>query len=115
MSTCHFESLPHAVGPRDGRSIARDDRVLRTDGCARQRKASACAACRSEERLTLAQMSLTHPDLVDAKLTNMFFFDQDDEKYGNLSERVPFTEFFNVSSVYLGDKSFLSLLVQFLL
>ena len=46
-------------------------------------------------------MSLTHPDLVDAKLTNMFFFDQDDEKYGNLSERVPFTEFFNVSSVHV--------------
>ncbi|CAG5131230.1 unnamed protein product [Candidula unifasciata] len=47
-----------------------------------------------KERLQLVEMSLKHPDLIDARLTNMFFFPKNSSKYGELAEHVSFFDFF---------------------
>ncbi|BFZ19588.1 hypothetical protein BsWGS_22627 [Bradybaena similaris] len=47
-----------------------------------------------KERLQLVEMSLKHPDLIDARLTNMFFFPKNDIKYGEIAEHVSFFDFF---------------------
>ncbi|XP_013409314.1 KDEL motif-containing protein 1 [Lingula anatina] len=47
-----------------------------------------------QERLDLAEMSLKHPDLIDAKLTNMFFFKKDESKHGPLVKHISFFDFF---------------------
>ncbi|XP_014770860.1 protein O-glucosyltransferase 2 [Octopus bimaculoides] len=47
-----------------------------------------------EERLNLVMLSKKHPDLVDAMLTNMFFFPKDEKKYGRIVEPVSFFDFF---------------------
>ncbi|KAH9507750.1 Protein O-glucosyltransferase 2 [Bulinus truncatus] len=46
------------------------------------------------ERLNLVEMSLQNPDLIDARLTNMFFFPKDPQKYGELVKQVSFFDFF---------------------
>ncbi|XP_012943498.1 protein O-glucosyltransferase 2 [Aplysia californica] len=46
------------------------------------------------ERLKLVQMSKSYPAELDAKLTNMFFFPKDEEKYGAISKHVSFFDFF---------------------
>ena len=49
-----------------------------------------------QERLDLAAMSLKNPDLIDAKITNYFFFKKDEEKYGKSAKHISFFEFFKV-------------------
>ncbi|KAL4234778.1 Protein O-glucosyltransferase 2 [Mactra antiquata] len=46
------------------------------------------------ERLDLVVMSREHPDVIDAKLTRMFFFEHSEEKYGELVKNIPFYDFF---------------------
>ncbi|XP_055892569.1 protein O-glucosyltransferase 2-like [Biomphalaria glabrata] len=46
------------------------------------------------ERLDLVEMSLKNPDLIDARLTNMFFFPKNPEKFGELVKQVSFFDFF---------------------
>lgn len=48
------------------------------------------------ERLDLMMMSREHPDIIDAVLTNMFFFPKDEEKYGKVIRRISFFDFFKV-------------------
>ena len=50
-----------------------------------------------QERLDLVVMSRKHPAIVDAKMTRMFFFKHDQEKYGDLVDSIPFFDFFKVS------------------
>lgn len=47
-----------------------------------------------QERLDLVVMSRKHPDLLHAKMTRMFFFKHDQEKYGDLVNNIPFFDFF---------------------
>ncbi|PVD20835.1 hypothetical protein C0Q70_18996 [Pomacea canaliculata] len=49
-------------------------------------------SCR--ERLQLVEMSRKHPDMIDAALTNMFFFPKDENKYGQIVKPVSFFDFF---------------------
>lgn len=51
-------------------------------------------SCR--ERLQLVEMSRKHPDMIDAALTNMFFFPKDENKYGQIVKPVSFFDFFKV-------------------
>ena len=50
-----------------------------------------------QERLDLVVMSRKHPDVVDAALTNMFFFPKDPDKYGELVKHISFFDFFKVN------------------
>ncbi|XP_060591882.1 protein O-glucosyltransferase 2-like [Ruditapes philippinarum] len=47
-----------------------------------------------QERLDLVVMSRKNPDLLHAKMTRMFFFKHDEEKYGELVNNIPFFDFF---------------------
>ncbi|XP_052816662.1 protein O-glucosyltransferase 2-like [Mya arenaria] len=47
-----------------------------------------------QERLDLVVMSRENPDDLDAKMTRMFFFKHDQEKYGDLVQNIPFFDFF---------------------
>ncbi|XP_067651435.1 protein O-glucosyltransferase 2-like [Haliotis asinina] len=47
-----------------------------------------------EERLQLVEMARQHPDIINASLTNMFFFPKDEEKYGKIVKPVSFFSFF---------------------
>ncbi|BFZ13095.1 hypothetical protein BsWGS_16134 [Bradybaena similaris] len=46
------------------------------------------------ERLQLVEMSQKHPQLIDARLTKMFFFPHNETKYGPLTPQISFFEFF---------------------
>ena len=48
-----------------------------------------------KERLELVRLSHRHPDLVDARLTNMFFF-KHEEDLGELQKHISFFDFFQV-------------------
>ena len=48
------------------------------------------------ERLNLVKLSRNHPDLINASLTNFFFFRKEEEIYGPKAEHVSFFKFFNV-------------------
>lgn len=50
-----------------------------------------------KERLDLVEMSRNNPEIVDAALTNMFFFPKDENKYGKIVKHVSFFDFFKVS------------------
>lgn len=50
-----------------------------------------------QERLDLVRLSRKHPDLIDAKLTNMFFFKHSDD-LGEVVKHVSFFDFFKVCS-----------------
>lgn len=52
-----------------------------------------------QERLDLVMLSKKHPDLIDAALTNMFFFKKDPEKYGEIVKHISFFDFFKVWKV----------------
>nr|KAG5708979.1 hypothetical protein BaRGS_004618 [Batillaria attramentaria] len=47
-----------------------------------------------QERLQLAELSQKHPDMIDAALTNMFFFPKNEEKYGPNVKPISFFDFF---------------------
>ncbi len=49
-----------------------------------------------EERLSLVQMAMKHPDKINASLTNMFFFEKDEQKYGKVVKAMSFFDFFQV-------------------
>lgn len=55
-----------------------------------------------QERLDLVLISKQRPDLIDAALTNMFFFTDEGnlEKYGPLVNRSSFFEFFKVFGIF---------------
>jgi hypothetical protein len=52
-----------------------------------------------QERLDLVKLSRKHPDIVDAKLTNMFFFKHNVEELGELVKHISFFDFFKVFSL----------------
>ena len=56
-----------------------------------------------QERLDLVFMSKQRPDLIDAALTNMFFYTDSEsvKKYGPLVNRTSFYEFFKVTKILL--------------
>ena len=49
-----------------------------------------------KERLDLVRMSHKHPDIIDARLTNMFFFKKE-EDLGEIVKHISFFDFFKVS------------------
>ena len=49
-----------------------------------------------QERLDLVRMSIKNPDVIDAKLTNMFFFKKEKD-LGELVKPISFFDFFKVS------------------
>ena len=49
------------------------------------------------ERLNLIDLAKKHPDLIDAKITNFFFFRDEMEEYGGSSSSISFFKFFQVS------------------
>ena len=56
-----------------------------------------------QERLDLVRMSHRHPDVIDARLTHMFFFKHSDD-LGEIVKRVSFFDFFKVFlTVYIHD------------
>ena len=42
------------------------------------------------------RLAMAHPETIDARLTNMFFFKHDVKEHGELVKHVPFTDFFKV-------------------
>lgn len=48
-----------------------------------------------QERLNLVKLSRKNPDILDAKLTNMFFF-KHEEELGDVVKAVSFFDFFEV-------------------
>lgn len=49
-----------------------------------------------QERLDLAVMGRKNPELFDVGLTNFFFFEHDEEKYGPKNQHISFFDFFKV-------------------
>nr|XP_042899528.1 protein O-glucosyltransferase 2 isoform X2 [Parasteatoda tepidariorum] len=47
-----------------------------------------------QERLDLIKLSRQYPDLINASLTNFFFFRQEEAEYGPKTEYIPFFDFF---------------------
>lgn len=47
-----------------------------------------------QERLDLVKLSKKYPKILDAKLTNMFFFKHNKKELGELAKHVPFYDFF---------------------
>lgn len=47
-----------------------------------------------QERLDLVKLSKKRPKIIDAKLTNMFFFKHNKKELGDLVKHVPFYDFF---------------------
>lgn len=48
------------------------------------------------ERLNLVSLARRHPDLINASLTNFFFFRDEEKTYGPKEEHVSFFKFFDV-------------------
>lgn len=53
------------------------------------------------ERLDIVDLSKKHPDLLNASLTNFFFFRNEEDKYGPKVPHISFMEFFRVSEKLL--------------
>lgn len=51
-----------------------------------------------QERLDLIKIARQNPELINASLTNFFFFRKEEEEYGPKSEYISFFDFFKVSS-----------------
>lgn len=49
-----------------------------------------------QERLDLVKLSMEKPNMLDAKLTNMFFFKHKKDEIGDLVEHISFFDFFKV-------------------
>lgn len=49
-----------------------------------------------QERLDLAVLGRSKPDLFDVGLTNFFFFEYDEKKYGPKHKHISFFDFFKV-------------------
>lgn len=50
----------------------------------------------STERLHLIELSRKYPDLINASLTNFFFFRNKEKEYGPKADPIPFYDFFQV-------------------
>lgn len=50
----------------------------------------------NRERLNLVALSRKHDDLINASLTNFFFFREEEHIYGPKTEHVSFFKFFDV-------------------
>lgn len=50
-----------------------------------------------QERLDLIKIARQNPDLINASLTNFFFFRKEEEEYGPKTEYISFFDFFKVS------------------
>ena len=61
-----------------------------------------------QERLELVKLSRKHPEIIDAKLTNMFFFPKNEELYGEIVKAISFLDFFDVSKILNIMKLFLN-------
>lgn len=60
----------------------------------------------SLERLHLIELSRKHPDLINASLTNFFFFRDKEKEYGPKVNPAPFFDFFQVKcflSIFLSS------------
>ena len=53
------------------------------------------------ERLDLIDIARNQPDLINASMTNFFFFRNEEEKYGPTVPHISFMEFFKVSKDFL--------------
>lgn len=51
----------------------------------------------SQYRLNLIDISKAHPDLINASITNFFFYKELKEKYGSGTKPISFFKFFDVS------------------
>lgn len=62
------------------------------------------------ERLDLIDIARRHPDLINASITNFFFFRNEIDKYGPPEKHVSFFHFFKVTfnSIFLYLKIFVS-------
>ena len=49
-----------------------------------------------QERLDLTVMGRAKPELFDVGLTNFFFFEHDEKKYGPKNQHISFFDFFKV-------------------
>ena len=59
----------------------------------------------SRERLKLIEISREFPNLINASLTNFFFFRDEQEKYGPKVDHISFFKFFDVSLSMLFKKN----------
>lgn len=59
-----------------------------------------------QERLDLITLARQHPHLINASLTNFFFFKSEEEKYGPKEKHVSFFKFFDVSGKFSTEFSF---------
>lgn len=59
----------------------------------------------SHERLKLIEIARQHSDLINASLTNFFFFRDLEAEYGPAMDRISFFKFFDVSSPLRGIAS----------
>lgn len=49
-----------------------------------------------QERLDLIDLSRKHPDIINASLTNFFFFRDKEKQYGPKEKHISFFDFFKV-------------------
>lgn len=54
----------------------------------------------SRERLKLIEISRQHKSLINASLTDFFFFRDEEAKYGPKEKRISFFDFFKVNFVF---------------
>ena len=55
----------------------------------------------NHERLKLIELSRQYPDLINASLTNFFFFKDKENVYGPSEKRISFFKFFDVSIILI--------------
>ena len=62
------------------------------------------------ERLNLVSLSRQHPELINASLTNFFFFRDEEKTYGPKEDHISFFKFFDVSALlnFILDHNLLS-------
>lgn len=54
----------------------------------------------SRERLDLVELSRKHPDLINASITNFFFYKNEIDKYGPRQNHTSFFHFFDVRTIF---------------
>jgi hypothetical protein len=52
------------------------------------------------ERLNLIKIARKYPDLINASLTNFFFFRDEEEEYGPKEDHISFFRFFDVKLMF---------------
>uniref|UniRef100_H2YEH4 Glycosyl transferase CAP10 domain-containing protein n=1 Tax=Ciona savignyi TaxID=51511 RepID=H2YEH4_CIOSA len=59
-----------------------------------------------QERLDLAAMSVKHPELINASITNYFFFKKDEKKFGKSVKPISFFDFFKARKIQRAGTEF---------